>query len=353
MSMKDVLRQRKQDLLKRQQESSERKTERFGSIFLKDKIPEGIPFFIPDSGKEHIIDIVPFIPGPKHPTDSGKDISYMLDLYTHKGIGLGNEHIICMFWTYGKIKPCYPCEWMGEHWLAKEDYAKVKPIRRNVYLVYVRDNAEERRKGLQIWEVPYFFFEQHIDGIKKLPQGGGQIQYLDVDNGKSIAFSIEKKGKDNIAYTNHRFVDRVEPIPDKVIDQSFELDSVINFNRTYEEVKGLFLSTNREAPTRTGRGVNPPTPEKAKPQGSDEPDIPDKHWGTPKQSSGCPYGHKFGETILDPTPDCDPCEKWDACSEEAERLNTAPAPAPNPTPAPAPAPQPPDEGRKFARRRTR
>ena len=162
------------------------------------------------------MDIVPFFAGDNHPHDPDGEASYTVEYHQHRNIGPGNEVFACNAKMYKK--QCFICEWLETKRTAKnskELWAKYKPFRRNAYFVWVRDEengGKEAKKGIQIYDEVWHFFQKHLDKQMKKKHGGGYKAFLDVDKGSSIGWEIEKKGENNLEYIGHSFEER-DPLP--------------------------------------------------------------------------------------------------------------------------------------------
>jgi hypothetical protein len=217
----------------------------FPTIFVKSRIPEGIQFFRCTEG-EHIVDILPWEVGPDMPmdetgenpiTDEG-DFDYVLDLFVHQNVGSMNQPYVCPWENFRK--PCPICEYIKANRLPKEEWSQTRAKRRSIYLIWNRTNAEEEKKGVQIFDAAHFFMEEKLEEIAKLPRGGGYITFSDPDEGKSICWTRKGSGKENTSYIGHKFVDREARIPDRILDQTFSLDQVIEMHPSYEEIDAAF-----------------------------------------------------------------------------------------------------------------
>lgn len=234
--------QRKSDLAKqhKQQMANKDGKDTFPTIFIKDKIPEGIGFWKCDEG-EHTIDIIPWNAGKNHPMMNKGDLSYVLEYFLHAKNEALRKPFACLRKNWEKDDPI--CEHIenADPRLSKEDWLLVAPKRRTVYLIWVHDSKKEEKKGLQLWDVAHFFMEEHLVELAKLPKGGGSINFSDYDNGKTIMFTRKGKGATNTKFTGHRFVDREKEIPSKLLDQTFALDSIIDLKPSYDEMKENFV----------------------------------------------------------------------------------------------------------------
>lgn len=189
----------------------------------------------PNNG-EHIIDIIPYEAG-KLDRDVGEgDPTYTLEVHVHRGVGAGEEWFVCP--QEMANKPCPICEHrkkLRDQGADKEQWKQLFPKKRNLYNIVCYDSREERKKGVQVWDVPYFYFEKSLLAIAKKPQRAGSkgidpfVPFSDPDDGKSIAFTIEKaKSQDDYpSYVGHAFEDRDYAIEDEILDQAVCLDELV------------------------------------------------------------------------------------------------------------------------------
>jgi len=333
MSFRQRAKKMKKDLEKRHEEAIESKDDSGGSdyitIFKKDEVPEGMGFWTPGYG-EHLIDIVPFFAGENHPKVGEGRLCYVIDLWVHKK----GDNFVCQTRNFKLRDPI--CDFIKKTRLPTDEWKKIAPKRRTVYLVWVHDTPEEEEKGLQIWEVAHWFFEKHVDAIAKSPKGGAPIIFSDPDTGKQIAFEIVKSGtykdendvdRDSQDWTGYRFIDRDEKIPDEILDQSFSLDDIIDmhpdtdkvyksFHGEDEEEKIVKQETEEEEEEETEEEETEEE-ETEEEETEEEEDKEEK----PETTEGgkCPFDGKFG-VDLDKYENCDDCEVYDDCSDENEKL---------------------------------
>lgn len=352
-NIRDKFKKQREGLVKRHQEQIDSKDDKtYPTIFDKEKIPEGVEFWKCGKG-DHLIDIIPFFAGQDHPKVNEGELAYVVDFHVHQGVGVMKEPFVCQTKTFRKNDPI--CEYISANRLPLEDWNKIKPKRRTVYLVWVHDTPEEEAKGIQIWEVAHYFFENYVDEIAKSPRGGGAVAFSDIDSGKSIAFSVKVTGKykdangtdrDSVSYLGHRFVDREEPIPDQILDQIFPLDGVIQMHPDNDYVEKAFYGEGpkktastesrldrlkkREQQMKESEDDNPSETEdddaldEALDSHEDDiDDIIDPDEDEPDEEpegeeETCPLD-KFG-VGLDKYKECKVCNIWDDCSDENEKL---------------------------------
>jgi len=240
VSFRDRMKSKK-DALRQRHNSNATPGGRFPTIYLKSNIPPGVNFFRDKEGS-HIIDILPWEVGTNMPldetgspvTDKG-DFDYVLDLAVHQNVGKGGVPFVCPYVNFNK--PCPICEYLnGPEKLPKDQWSKIRAKRRSIYLIWNRTSPEEEKKGVQIYDVAYFFMEEKLKEIATLPKGGGKIFFSDPDEGKSVCWTRKGTGIENTQYIGHRFLDRESGIPDSILEKTFSLDSVINMHPTYEEI---------------------------------------------------------------------------------------------------------------------
>lgn len=250
MGFRDRMKKRKKGstLQKRHNQGTKQTGGTFPTIFNKDEVPEGVEFWRCGEGDHHV-DIIPFEAGPDMPFDNDHigpiteegDLDYVLDLFVHMNVGNMNKPYVCPFENFGK--ECPICEFIKANRLEKEDWKKLAPKHRVVYLLWVHDDRKEEKKGVQIFEASHFFMEEKIAEIAKLPRGGGYINFSDPDKGRSLMWKRKGTGQQNTQYLGHRFIERESKIPDKILDQTFPLDSIINMHPSYDEIEKDFRGT--------------------------------------------------------------------------------------------------------------
>ena len=339
--LRKKLQSKKEDLARRHKESVARKDQgRFGSIFLKSKIPEGISFWKCGNGK-HLIDIIPFEAGPTIPNPNVEegDPEFYVDVWVHRNVGAADLVFVCPAYTWGK--DCPICEDIKESDYSDEDLEKIRAKRRTIYLVWVHDSPKEESEGLKILDLAYFFLQSHLDELAESPRTGGIITYADVDDGKSIGFTKQGGGPKNTKFIGHQFVDREEPIPDKILDQSFPLDTCIKMQPTYDEIADAYFGKEKAEAEQEGEQATDPeetTSGEAEEEAQGDPD--DNGQGTLE----CPAGGVFGKDV-DELNDCAECKIWDECAAEGQRMQSDSEPEKKPE-------EPPKEEKKEEEKRT-
>lgn len=307
----------KQELLSRVKEAYEKKDSygRFGS-YIKEEYQDRL--WKCNEG-EHVIDIIPYIAGPNHPTLKEGEVGFLLDFYVHSGIGPNEDRFVCLSRTYNK--PCPICEDQRkkrrEGTLSDEELAKLNPQRRTLYNIIVWDNDKEIEKGVQLWDVSQRYMDRELAIRSRNSRTGEFINYAhpDKDIGKSIYFVRKGMGQYNTEFLGHSFVDREESISDEHLAQALPLDQVIHIP-TYEEVYRAHFGEEppSEKIEKSDIGKTPKLTNRLKPELEIEKKI--------EVGRGiCPAGGTMGVDI-DSLPECKDCDVWDECQDLERELQT-------------------------------
>ena len=279
---------------------------------------------------DHIIDIIPYFAGAHDPHNKEGEPAYVLNLEVHRYVGPMDAMIVCPA-QYNL--PCPICEEGRKLNSEKADYKTVvkplKPSRRVVYNVIVRDGGDMEKKGVQIFEIAHWFMEKHLAKIAKDPRGGGYTVFSDPDDGRSISFERTGTGSENTGYSGHRFVDRPEIITDDELAEAICLDDIIEL-KDYEEIYELFHGKNADAKEEEEEEYevdNDAMVDEA--YESEEPEEeaeekPPKRKKREKKSRKqrapkCPHGHVIGEDV-DEYEDCEDCVMYDQCNDIADEM---------------------------------
>jgi hypothetical protein len=277
----------KQDLLKRTEEAANRQkegTSARANYFIKEKVGN-LPFFTPGKG-EHIIDIVPFVAGRQDPRNPEGAYAYVVDLWAHFNVGAGNEAVVCPRLNFQK--KCPICDYMRANRLERKEWERIRPKRRTIYLVWPHDeDSKMEKKGLHLWDVAHWYFEDKITEIAKKPRGGGYILFQSPDkDGKQIRFKVEEgqytdkdtgaTGKRN-EYKGHSFLDRDEDLPEKIVNHGIHLDELINMKPSVKEIEVKFAGeeeppAEEEPETEEPLADEEPEPEAAEEEPENEPE---------------------------------------------------------------------------------
>jgi len=309
MGFKERIQQMKKELMRSHESSFEHKDDKglqYGSIFIKEKIPEGVGFWRPEAGVSHIVDIIPWPAGSNHPQFEKGHSVHVLDLWIYQRVGPTNEVFVAPAPNFKKADPI--AEYIKRE--GGSAFRKNRAKRRCFYWVWVHDSVEEEEKGPQLWDVAHFFFEDPVTEISVLPRGGGMQLYTvpDKEDGKSVMFTVKASGKftddegkerDSISFVGHKFVERETNIPEKYIDFVGEhpIDDMVNMHPTYKEIYEAFYQ--KKYVDLDG-------------DSQDQPVISRKAKEQKLEEDECPGGGSFGVSV-NTLPECKSCPNWEGC----------------------------------------
>lgn len=334
MAKRTSMRSKMRGKLKKKTEASHKNRDQGGGLanyFDKEKM-EKVNTWWANKG-DHIIDVIPYLAGTHDPNNKPDEPVYVLDLKVHRGVGAMEEIMVCPE-QYGD--PCPICEEMRKRSHQDLDFkTEIKPLkpgRRVMYNIVVRDGGDMEKKGVQVFEIAHWFMEKHLAKIAKDPRGGGFTIFSDPDDGKSISFERSGVGATSTNYEGHRFLDRTEVITDEELEGAFCLDDLIEL-KSYDEIYKAF---HGEAPESDDDDTADDTADDDVDNDDVDDDVDDvddddaveekpaekpKRGGKKrraKKGPSCPHGHTIGDDI-DEYEECDDCEMWDACDELADQ----------------------------------
>ena len=329
MSFRDKYKKQKKDLLRRHEQSvADKGGGQFGSYISTGNMPKGMGFWKCTEGS-HIIDFIPFLAGPAMPKVSGGGIeegefTWLVDLWVHRNVGVLDAPYVCPARTNGE--PCPICEYLSQNRdsMSKKDFDAMKAKRRTLYLIWCHDSSEEEKRGIQLFDIAHWFMENNLKEIAERPKGGGTILYFDPDVGKNVVFTRRGSGIANTQYLGHRFDDREEPIPDKILDQSFPLDSLIKYT-DYDEIHKAFYGSSKDSDKSEISGNDAPFEEE-----QPEEELQEEVTENELAPDECPLNGEFG-VDHDQLDDCGDCPNWDDCYAAGQETEE-PAPEPEPEP---------------------
>jgi len=245
-SMRDKMRQKLKD--KTKESHGRRDSSGITNSFFDPEKMKNVKTWWASKG-EHIIDIIPYIAGSNDPYNEKGDPTYVLDLEVHRNIGPKEEMVVCLA-QFGKTCPiCMEARRRSREGADyKTDIKPLKPSRRAVYNVIVRDGGQMEKKGVQVFEIAHWFMEKHLSKIAKDPRSNGYIVFSDPDEGRSVSFERTGAGRENTNYDGHRFIDRIDPITDEELDQAYCLDDLIKIH-TEDEIKAIMGGSSSTEPS--------------------------------------------------------------------------------------------------------
>ena len=339
------------------------------------KVDGEVEFFSPKEGRNRI-NIIPYtIKTKNHPLVKKGEFEigekdYVMDIFTHRGIGPSEATVLCLKETYGK--PCPICEQasMLKKQGKEKEAGALKASRRVFYNVQDCKNPDK----LLVFEASHFLFEKELIDEARDDEEGGFVDFADEESGKEIKFRCSKVSKGGFEFNEFKsfsFEDRDENIPDELLESAISFDEIMNVP-TYEEVEKILYGEDdddsddeEEKPAKKSKKVESddeddseeeeePAPKKSKkrPDPDDEEDDDseeeeeEEEKPAPKKSAKksapepeeddededeedeppakskkkdckgdcgkCPFGHKFGDDC-DEYDDCDDCDVWDKC----------------------------------------
>lgn len=245
------------------------------------KVDGEVEFFSPKEGRNRI-NIIPYtIKTKNHPlVKRGEfeigDKDYVMDIFTHRGVGPSEASVICLKSTYGK--PCPICEYAAQlKKQGKEDEAGVlKPSRRVFYNVQDCKNPDK----LLVFETSHYLFEKELIDEARDDEEGGFIDFADEESGKEIKFRCSKVSKGGYEFNEFKsfsFEDRDENIPDELLEAAISFDEIMNVP-SYEEVEKILYGEDDDDDD------EPATKTKNKNREEDEGDEDGEEYEAPKKS---------------------------------------------------------------------
>jgi len=322
--------ERKEQLKKRMDESAARKGDsgKYRSIFKSDL--EDVDFWKATPG-DHIIDIIPYYAGATDPIAKEGEWAYVLDLWVHRAVGAGENNFVCPKRNFKER--CPVCEHQAQM-IHQDDFDEdllnsLEPKRRVVYNIVCYDSNEEEDKGVQVWETAHWFMEDKLIPISQ-DRHGNKIFFPDEEEGKSIAFTIEKssfkdKGtgerRPSYKYVGHRFENRDYSIDEGALNAAYTLDEIIHIpsrEELHEEFWGEPFKEG-ETPSSPPAKQAEETEKETRPPRRPRRNEDKKEEPATSASSECPDGHEFGKSI-DGQDSCNTCDIYDDCAVKAAQL---------------------------------
>jgi len=195
----------------------------------------------------HFIDIIPYFAGKNDSKTAQEEGTYMFTVWAHYSVGTEGKVFVCPKHTKVGDKRCPICEHMfkmkneGEEFDVWKD---LRPKQREIYNVVCQDSEKEIDKGVQVYEVSYFFMGKVLEPLMFQPVRPGMKEsdaYIafasETSDGKTLGFKVgEKKvGTQTFPeYSGHRFVDRDYDV-EEYLDHAHKLDEIINIP-TYKDI---------------------------------------------------------------------------------------------------------------------
>lgn len=295
-----------------------------GGVINYRKYDGEVKFFNPTEGK-HRINIIPYVIKSKnHPlVKSGEaeigEKDYVLDFFTHRGVGPGEKTVLCLKNTFGK--PCPICEQASALRKAgkEKEAGALKPSRRVVY--NIQDLKEPEK--LKVFETSHYLFEKELIEEARDDDEGGFIDFADEEEGMEIKFRASKVSKNNMEFTEFKsfsFEDRDEPIDKKLLDSAISFDELLTVP-TYEEVEKILYGDDDE-----DEDEEDEKPAKKSKSKSDEEDDEDEDEEKPSKKSGKPKFEPVKKSKSDEEDDDEDEDEDEEQEDDEEEEDEEPAP---------------------------
>jgi len=295
-----------------------------GSTLLDISKIDDVQFYKVKDGKNKI-DILPYtVATTHHPQGIKKgEPDYILDIYTHKYIGLGKKNVLCLNKTYNKSCPiCEERDRLIEE--GNEQLAEsLKPSRRAIYNII---DCNDEEKGVQLLDMTHFFFEKEL--LEKLKivedeEGNGAIIFADLEEGRSIVFRASEETFNKrkfFKFKDFAFEKRETQYDEDAINTTYSLDDLLIIP-TYDDAKEMLFGEEGEAEEKEAEAeekeekapVRKVLKKKTESEATERKPSPKEQ----QHTKDCPFKHIFGKDC-DSTPECKNCDMWNDCVDEFE-----------------------------------
>lgn len=309
MSKKTERREKRKSLARQRAE-----THSSGFETSKLRIPEGVEFFKLKEGRM-LIDIVPYIAGKGNEYAPQGEEYYERTFWSYNKIGPEEKYLVCPSKTFGHK------DFIQEEVqrLSREDnpnkdlIKSLTPKQRQLFLIWDHDAKD---KGVQLWEFSYHQFGKALDlRIKDSTEAEGwDLFYFPDTDGMSLRLTVEENKPYGLQVKFIDFVERKEPLPDKIVKHGICLDELL-IVPSYEELKAAHLGSDYEKESQSEES----TPESEDDNGKD-PTASD--YGIEAQSTVTYKGKEL--TVIGISPDGTSLKLLD---EEKDKVETAISPA--------------------------
>jgi hypothetical protein len=314
--MSAVVRVNFKDSLKKQMlDNANNKEKSLMKAYFDDSKMEGIEFY--KIKEDNLIDIIPYIVKTKNHSKklaigSG---DYVLEIFTHRDIGIENKEYLCLRRMYGKACPvCEEMQRLKEEG-SEEESKKLWPKHRTLYNVI---DLNEEEKGIQLFDVTFKWIESVLR--KNALKDGQIITFADLEEGCSVQFAGNPEefitgSKKKIEFKRPvalKFVERDGLYDESILEESYSLDSFLCVP-TYQEVYDAYYEVEK-------KDEKPKEIEEIEEEKVEEPVVDNKVKKFKKvirkeQSNDiktCPEGFTFG-VDYDEYDECSECDKKKIC----------------------------------------
>lgn len=247
---------------------------------------ENVNFWKPEAGP-HGVDLIPYeVTSKKHPSFKPGEVDYVLSVHVHRNVGPNKDNYLCLKETYGKSCPI--CDEMQslhesimntemdkgksnrEAWIAAKNHPDVKALKPKHRVIYNLIDTDDREKGVQLYEAPYFWFEKPLAekfSVKQARKPNTPF-FFDPENGFTVVVNStdeEYNGTKFVKSEPTEFEARETQYEESIVNDAYPLDSLLVVP-TYEQVKNAFLGLDDEdeedvVPSKPAPKVESPKPE--------------------------------------------------------------------------------------------
>ncbi len=275
----------------------EKATERKGSSIVS--LPDGASFLDIKKGTRYF-DIIPYeVKATNNPFMNPGEIWYERTYFRHGNIGTENKSVICPLKTIKS--PCPICEHrallMKNYEDNKEQIRMIRPSERQLFNVI---DIKSDNNDIKILDMSHFCFGDVLE--TELFEDEEMGCFPDLIGGFTLRVRFQEETFDKNKFRKADRIDFVErrDYKDEIIDESIDLDSVLNI-LTYKQIETLFFENGEEAEPE--EEITPTTRRRSR----------------KKEVNNCPKGFIFGEDNDNHT-NCIDCDVWQECKEEQEAL---------------------------------
>ncbi len=215
----------------------------------------GFNEFEPVGGETYRLDFVPYIVNDKrhHMVRNGSikvgEEWFCRQFYIHFNIGEDNHAVLCPK-TFGKACPI--CEHVQEAYDSRDEKAikDVKEILRKERFVYnVMDLDSDDPEEILLWNISYHLFTKQL-GVELKTGDDARYGFADTEDGYTleVRFIEGTYGKIKFPETNRIDFEEREDYGSEILDETCDLDSLLNNIKTYDELNNLLWDIDEDSP---------------------------------------------------------------------------------------------------------
>lgn len=293
-------------------------------------LPKGVKNYSPKA-EEHTANLwmIPYEITQDNRMDSltPGQYSFYRKILVHRNVGAGQAKrtVICPTCVN---KRCPICDWFAENrnndqydW--NEVLKHLQPSERHLFNVCVQEDEPGKVK---VYDASDYCFSKLLFKMIALDDEDVAVGLADVEDGSVTKVSFVPKSGPNATYAFAdviQFKRRKEDIPDRILEQAVDLDSilkVLGYNELMTLWQSGFLPDDGNKYVAEEHEEPEPEEDESNPELDSVPDEPEPEPEPEKEKapykkssdSDCPFGHEFG-TDNDKKADCKKCEVWEDC----------------------------------------